>query len=357
MSTERPEWPEAQIELSRLAEERAALRRVASLVAGPGVAAHEIFAAVAEEVAVLLRAESGAVCRYEPDDSTTVMAYWSGGLGAAPRSTVGAPVVVEGRVWGTILAGTTKSQPFPDGTESRIMGFSELVAAAISSAVGREQVAALRARIVAAVDEARRLIGRNLHDGLQQQLVTLSLALRSVAAAAPPDRQELRAEISQVAEGLTGVLHDLREISQGLHPAILSEGGLGPALRMLARRSAIRVELEAPPDGRLPEQLEVAVYYVVSEALTNAAKHARASVVRVAVEQQDGVLDLSIRDDGAGGADPGRGSGLIGLRDRVEAMGGTLVVESPVGAGTSLHVALPVRDLELQHRGREIVST
>jgi signal transduction histidine kinase len=126
---------------------------------------------------------------------------------------------------------------------------------------------------------------------------------------------------------------------------------------MLARRSAIRVELEAPPDGRLPEQLEVAVYYVVSEALTNAAKHARASVVRVAVEQQDGVLDLSIRDDGAGGADPGRGSGLIGLRDRVEAMGGTLVVESPVGAGTSLHVALPVRDLELQHRGREIVST
>jgi signal transduction histidine kinase len=376
----------AQIELTQLADEQAALRRVAMLVAGQA-AASEIFAKVAEEVALLLGADRGTVCRYEPDESMTVTAYWSdegrslpvgtrvglqgdsvaamvqrsGGpsrfdtyeglsgpvielantLGAMPRSTVGAPIVVDGRIWGTILASSTKSEPLADDTESRIMGFAELVAAAVSNAVGREQLAAFRARVLAAADETRRLIERNLHDGLQQRLVTLALELQRVKDAAPA-RRVLVAELSRIQAELGSTLEEVREISRGIHPAILSEGGLAPALRSLARRSAIPVELEIPVNGRLPEAVEVAAYYVVSEALANTAKHARASVVRVAVEQRDGILHLSVRDDGAGGADPARGSGLIGLRDRVEAIGGTLSVESPVGAGTSLQVALPV---------------
>jgi signal transduction histidine kinase len=258
-----------------------------------------------------------------------------------PRSTVGAPIVVAGRVWGAILASTTKSEPFPDDAESRLMGFTELVAAAISNAVGRVQLADFRARIVATADETRRRIERNLHDGLQQRLVTLALELQTVKDSAPT-RQVLLAELSRIQAELGSTLDELREISRGIHPAILSDGGLAPALRTLARRSAVPVELEVSAEGRLPEPVEVAAYYVVSEALTNAAKHAHASVVRVAVEQRNGTLDLSVRDDGTGGADPERGSGLVGLRDRVEAIGGTLVVESPVGVGTSLRVALPV---------------
>jgi signal transduction histidine kinase len=262
-------------------------------------------------------------------------------LGAEPRSTVGAPIVVDGRIWGAILASSTSSQPLPDETESRIMGFSELVGSAVSNAVGREELAGFRARIVAAADETRRLIERNLHDGLQQRLVTLVLELEGIQKAAPT-REALLADMSRVQAEIGSTLDELREISHGIHPAILSEGGLAPALQALARRSAIPVELEVPLKGRLPEPVEVTAYYVVSEALTNAAKHARASVVRVAAEQYDDILQLAIRDDGAGGADPERGSGLVGLRDRVEAIGGTLVVDSPPGAGTSLLVALPV---------------
>jgi signal transduction histidine kinase len=208
---------------------------------------------------------------------------------------------------------------------------------------GPEQLAASRARIVATADETRRRIERDLHDGLQQRLVALVLELRGVKYMAPT-RQVLLEELSRVEAELGSALDDLREISRGIHPAILSEGGLAPALRTLARRSGVPVELDVPPmEARFPEPIEVAAYYVVSEALTNAAKHARASVARVAVEQRNGSLHLSIRDDGAGGADPGRGTGLVGLRDRVEAMGGTIVVASPVGAGTLLLVALPVK--------------
>jgi signal transduction histidine kinase len=378
--------PRAQIELDRLAEEHAALRRVATLVAAQA-GADEIFAAVAEEVALLLRADKGTVCRYEPEEILTVTAYWSEEgstlpvgtrvplqgdsvasevqqsgrtcrfdtyeglsgpvielaktLGAMPRSTVGAPIVVEGRVWGAILASSTKAEPLAGDAEARISGFSELVAAAISNAVGREELAAFRARIVATADETRRLIERDLHDGLQQRLVALALELQRVKDSAPT-RQALLAELSRIQAELGSTLDEVREISRGIHPAILSEAGLAPALRSLARRSAIPVELDVPVEGRLPEAVEAAAYYVVSEALTNTAKHARASVVLVAVEQRNGILHLSVRDDGSGGADPQRGSGLIGLRDRVEAAGGTLVVESPVGAGTSLLVTLPV---------------
>ena len=150
------------------------------------------------------------------------------------------------------------------------------------------------------------------------------------------------AELSRVVEGLTTVLDELREISSGIHPAILSEGGLAPALKTLARRSPIPVMLDVRVEGRLPESVEVAAYYVVAEMLTNAAKHARASTVHVDVAGTDGALRVSVRDDGVGGADPARGSGLVGLRDRVEALGGTVAVESPRGAGTAIEVALPL---------------
>ena len=205
------------------------------------------------------------------------------------------------------------------------------------------ELAASRARIVAAADETRRRIERDLHDGTQQRLVSLGLELRLAQSNVPPDLAELDAEIGRVAHGLDGAVDDLREIARGIHPAILSEGGLVPALRTLARRSAIPVELEVEAESRLPEQVEVAAYYVVSETLTNTTKHARASRVRVAVEEADGTLQLSIGDDGIGGADPVRGSGLIGLRDRVEALGGSLDVTSVPGDGTQVVARLPVR--------------
>jgi PAS domain S-box-containing protein len=207
----------------------------------------------------------------------------------------------------------------------------------------RADLAASRARIVAASDEARKRIERDLHDGVQQRLVRLGLELRALEAAMPPD-DDLKTRLARTTSDLSGALEDLLEISRGIHPAILAEGGLGPALKTLAHRSAIPVELRVRAEMRLPAPVEVAGYYVVSEALTNAAKHSRASVVNVAIEASDGVLELSIRDDGCGGANPTRGSGLIGLRDRVEALGGTIEVASPAGEGTTLSVRLPTED-------------
>jgi signal transduction histidine kinase len=204
-----------------------------------------------------------------------------------------------------------------------------------------EKLTASRARLVAAADETRRRIERDLHDGAQQQLVSLSFALRAAEARVPADLEDLRAEVSRVAGGLTGVLDELRELSQGIHPPILSHGGLGPALRTLAQRSVIPVELEVSSDRRLTEGVEVAAYFVVSEALTNVAKHAKASLVQVDVDAEDSVVQLSIRDNGIGGAAPDKGSGLVGLRDRVEAVGGTIDIVSPAGRGTSLLVEIP----------------
>jgi PAS domain S-box-containing protein len=206
----------------------------------------------------------------------------------------------------------------------------------------RAELAASRARIVTAADETRRQIERDLHDGVQQRLVSLALAQRTAEATVPPELHELRAQLSRVVDGLTEALEELQEISRGIHPAILTQGGLAPALRTLARRSTVPVELELGVEVPLPGPVEVAVYYVVSEAVTNTAKHAHASTVRVAVEARDGVLELSIRDDGSGGADPTRGSGLIGLTDRVDALGGAIEVVSPVGQGTMLHITLPL---------------
>jgi len=223
-----------------------------------------------------------------------------------------------------------------------LRGFADLVATAISNAVARPELDSSRARIVAAEDEARRRIERDLHDGAQQRLVSLALRLRSAASTDHVGLDWMREQLTDAAAEVVAALDELREVSHGIHPALLSEGGLGPALRALSRRSAIPVELDVSVAGRLPHTVEATGYYVVSEALTNAVKHARASVVRVVADQSHAALRLSIRDDGVGGADPTRGSGLIGLTDRVEAMGGTILVESPVGSGTALFVSVPL---------------
>jgi signal transduction histidine kinase len=199
---------------------------------------------------------------------------------------------------------------------------------------------------VATADETRRRIERDLHDGAQQRLVSLALQLRAVQSTVPPDLDGLASRLDRVAKGLTEALDELREFARGIHPAILGEGGLGPALRALARRSDVPVELDVRLARRLPEPLEVAAYYVVSEALTNAAKHSEASVVAVDVGEDGDGLRIVVRDEGVGGADPAGGSGLVGLRDRVEALGGRMSLESPPGSGTSIRVELPLGDLQ-----------
>jgi signal transduction histidine kinase len=239
-----------------------------------------------------------------------------------------------------IVAGAGQAR-VPDGVEDRMGEFTELVATAIANAESREELRASRARVVTAADDARRRIERDLHDGTQQRLIALGLELRAAEDMAPSEMDELRARLSVTVAGLTDVTEELRELSRGIHPAILSRGGLRAALSALARRSPVPVELDVSTTGRLPDHVEVAAYYVVSEALTNAVKHADASHVSVEVGELDGSVVLSIRDDGMGGADPRRGSGLIGLRDRVEALGGTLELSSPAGAGTTLHVTFP----------------
>jgi signal transduction histidine kinase len=376
---------ESRAGVARLAEEQAALRRVATLVAG-GAPPDEVFAAVTEEAGQLLAADQTTLSRYESDGTVTVVAGWStvdnalpvgarlelggknlttliwrtrrparidsyadssGALAAAVRdarvrSGVGTPVIVQDRLWGVMDAGSTGEQPLGPGTEARLASFTELVATAIANAESRSDLDASRGRIVAASDEARRRIERDLHDGAQQRLVSLGLALRAAQTAVPPQLGGLEGELTNVAEGLANVLDELREMARGIHPAILAKGGLGSALKTLARRCPVPVELDVRAQARLPERVEVAAYYVVSEALTNAAKHAHASVVNVEVETVEGALRLRVRDDGVGGADPGRGSGLVGLKDRVEALGGTLTVQSPAGAGTALRVELPL---------------
>jgi signal transduction histidine kinase len=382
---------ESRAGLARLAEEQAALRRIATLVAG-GTPPEELFAVVTEEVGQLLGTHLAGMARYESDDTVTVLATWTdedehgrahplvpgpwpleggdlattiartgrpvriddyhdvpGRIAAFVRdelgigSSLGSPIVVEARLWGALFVHTKQTNPpLPVDAESRLTGFTELVATAIANAESRSELAASRARIVAASDETRRRIERDLHDGAQQQLVTLGLALRSAQAELPHDLEDVRAELSHVQQGLTDVLDELREISRGIHPAMLSERGLAPALKILARRSPTPVALDVHVEGRLPDRVEVAAYYVVSEMLTNTAKHAQASAVYVDVTRADGVLHISVRDDGVGGADPVRGSGLVGLRDRVEALGGTIAIQSAKGAGTAVDVLLPL---------------
>jgi PAS domain S-box-containing protein len=364
--------------------ELAALRRVATLVAR-GVPAAEVFAAVTDEVRRLLSADYAGLVRYEPGGTFALVA-WSGTGGLIPpddsrilggknvttlvfetgRSAridnyadasgplgdwaredgvgvgVGVPVIVDGRLWGDMGTYSTRGQPLPPDTEARLSNFTDLVATAIANAESASELAASRRRIVAASDEARRRIERDLHDGTQQQLVSLGLLVRAAQEDVPTDMVNLRAELSSIATGLEDATAGLQEVSRGIHPAILSHGGLGPALRMLARRSTIPVTLELTTDSRLPEAIEVAAYFVASEALTNAAKHAHASRIEVSLGTRDGRIVLSVRDDGVGAADATRGSGIVGLTDRVETLGGLLHIHSRPGNGTHITAELPL---------------
>jgi signal transduction histidine kinase len=227
-------------------------------------------------------------------------------------------------------------------TKTRVKAFNERLNTATISNTASRAPDGPRARLVAEADEMRRRIERDLHDGCQQRLVTLALELQAVKDAVPSERPDLVAQLTHIEDGLRAALGELREIAHGVHPAVLSEGGLRPALKSLARRSALPMELELGPVQRLPEPVEVAVYYVVSEALTNTVKHAHASEIHVGLREVDRALHLRVRDDGDGGADPTRGSGLVGLKDRIETLGGTIAIQSPAGAGTSLHVELPL---------------
>jgi signal transduction histidine kinase len=372
-------------ELRVVVDLQASLRRVATLVAR-GVAPSEVFCAVADELARCLGVRHTTLFRFEPDGAGLLIAghHESGRTKLAVgqrfsldgesvaakvfrtgrparmdnhddapgpaadyirelgmRSGVGVPIMVDGRVWGAAIVGSSQPDPLPPDTELRVGDFADLVTTAIANADTHAQLTASRARIVAAGDEARRRIERDLHDGAQQRLVSLGLKLRSAEASLPPDLGSVRKQLAEIVDGLTGVSTDLQEISRGLHPAILSRGGLGPALKTLARRSSVPVALRLGVDQRLPDSVEVAAYYVVAESLTNAAKHAQASEVRVTVETDGHNVRLSIQDDGIGGADSGRGSGLTGLADRVEALGGHLQMSSPIGSGTSLLATIP----------------
>jgi signal transduction histidine kinase len=377
---------QAHLELRGYAEEQAALRRVATLVAR-AAPPQEVFATVTAEVGRLLEVDFTVLGRHEPDGSVTVLGAWARtdpgrplpvGLRLEPgghnvhtlvlrtrrparidygdasghaadiarewgfRSAVGAPISVADRLWGVVVAGSAREEPLPPETETRLAGFSELVGTALANVEAQAALTASRARIVAAADTARRRIERDLHDGAQQHLVSLALQLRTVQAVVPPDAGELAAELDDVADGITAVLDELREIARGIHPAVLAEGGLHPALKALARRAAVPVRLDIQTRARFPELIEIAAYYAVSEALTNTTKHARATTADVRVTAHDDTLHISIQDDGHGGADPAHGSGLTGLTDRVEALGGHLRLNSSPGAGTTLQLDLPL---------------
>jgi signal transduction histidine kinase len=372
-------------EVSALARQQTALRRVATLVARGAVPA-DVYSAAVAELARGLAAEHVTLLRYDSNDHCTVLGVyqsqdratftigehlWLDGDSLSARifrtarpariddyncvessiiarlrnlelrSGVGVPVIVDGQLRCALIIGSAQPTPMPRETEARIGDFADLVATAISNAETRAELTASRARIVAAADQARRGFERDLHDGAQQRIVALGLKLRAAQSSVPSDHNGLREQLTQVADGLGGLHTDLQELSRGLHPAILSKGGLGPAIKVLARRSAVPVQVDLEVDRRLPESIEVAAYYVVAEALTNATKHAQAAGVTVRVRVTSGDLHLSITDDGIGGAIPGHGSGLIGLKDRVEALSGRLHISSPAGGGTTLTATIP----------------
>jgi signal transduction histidine kinase len=373
---------QAEQKLRELADTQASLRRLAMLVA-QGEPPEAVFAAVTREVLRYFGNGNARMIRFELDGTATLLAdegatgpytrvgerwegYPSAGLtatvlrtgraarvddyhdvpGEEPylrdglRSAVAMPVHVNGRLWGMIAVGSEEG-PLPPDAGQRMTAFTDLIATAVANAQSRAELMTSRARIVAASDEARRRIERDLHDGAQQRLITLALKLRS-AAAASSGGDQMRTEMAEVSAELMGVIDDLREISHGIHPAILSEAGLRPALRALGRRSAVPVTIDVRVNGRLPEPVEAGAYYVVAEMLANAAKHARASMVEVNAEASGGTLRVCVHDDGVGGADPVRGSGLLGLKDRIEALGGTFSVHSPAGRGTTVRCELPV---------------
>ena len=372
--------------LRLLANEQAALRRVATLVASEADP-WALFEKVTEEVGSLLGADNAAVLRYGDDGHATLVSAWSvperdhipagatvaldGDTVAACvyrtgkteratyqnledplarmqrgfgyRSAVGVPVNLGGRLWGAIVAATAEPEPLSGEAEKRLCDFAELVSQALANADAREKLAASRARIVEAGDAERRRLERNLHDGAQQRLVALALNVRLIEGALEDDPERAGVLLTDANAQLDEALDELRELARGIHPAILTDRGLEPALYSLVTRAPVPVTVEEVPTERLPEPVEAAAYYVVAEALTNVAKYANANAVTVRVSRDDGLAVVEISDDGIGGVDVGRGSGLRGLADRLEALDGRLRVESPPNGGTRIEAEIPLR--------------
>jgi signal transduction histidine kinase len=367
-----------------LLDEQAALRRVAVLVARDPEP-QEVFDCVCEELATMLGIEGTNLTRFEDDGTQTVLAGWSvngtpifpvgpgvplegnatvakvsrsgrpervddystvdGELAERIRaagiaSSVAAPITVAGRLWGAIVATTGQPNSFRQGTEQRLAGFAELVANALANADAREQLARSRRRIVQATDAERRRLERNLHDGAQQRLVSLALILREAESKLDEDIDAARWRLAEAREELTLAIDELRELARGIHPAVLTDRGLRVAVESLARRAPVPVRIEELPEPRLPQPIEAAVYYLVAEALTNAARHAQASEVTVRVAQNGKLVTAEVADDGVGGAQ--EGTGLCGLRDRFEALRGTLTVDSPARSGTVVRGQIPL---------------
>jgi signal transduction histidine kinase len=374
--------------LQFLAEEQAALRRVAMLVA-EGAEPRAVFDAVCEETGRLVGARIVNLAHFTPDAMNLTMSGWSHDERHVPtgtrlpleegtintlvhrtgapgrvdtydnvpgelaellrklgiRSEVGAPVVVDGEVWGALIAGTDERDPLPPGTESRVASFAELVATAVSNATARAELIASRARLVAAADEARRKFGRDIHDGAQQRLVSAIISLQLAEQDLDDDVEASRAKIREAREEAQRGLQELRELAAGLHPTILADRGLRAAIDGLAQRSPMPVESEVPEE-RYPSHVEAAAYFLIAEALTNVAKHAGATRARVRVNKHDGLLAIEVADDGRGGANPASGSGLRGLRDRAEALGGSVAIDSAPGAGTRVRAMLVLSALD-----------
>jgi signal transduction histidine kinase len=368
----------------RLADEQAALRRVATLVAS-SAQPEQVFQIVAEEAGRLLEARTAATVRFD-EDSAVVVGSWSDGEGAgievgtlvpysdpgSPvyratheggrvddyaelageaarltrlrgyRSAVMAPITAGGRLWGTLAVFSASANHFPADAEQRLADYTNLVALALESAEAHDQLTASRARIVEASVAERRRLERNLHDGAQQRLVTLAVHLRIAQETLREDPAATEAMLASVGEDLKLALEELRELARGLHPAVLNARGLEPALQSLADRAPFPVTIVGVPSNRLDEGVEAAVYYLVAESLTNAAKHADASEARIAITQANEEVVVTIGDNGSGGADVAGGSGLRGLADRIEALGGRFELESPSGDGTLVRATLPL---------------
>jgi PAS domain S-box-containing protein len=374
---------QARAEVARLADEQAALRRVATLVAR-GSPPQEVFAAVAGELVRLLPVEDTAMLRYEDDGTVTVVAtggdrahtldvgtrlpldgenvtalvhrtgrpariddYWkaTGAIGERVRdlgtaSVVGFPIVIDGGLWGVMVAAQGAGEPLPAWTESRVGKFTELLATAISNVQARSDLAASRTRIVAAADEERRRVVRDLHDGAQQRLIHTIVTLRLAHEALQSDQEQVPELVNDALEQAQRATVELRELAQGILPAILTRGGLRAAVEVLASRTPVPVEVTVSVD-RLPAPVEATAYFVVAEALTNVAKHSRATGATAMVCVEDSTLRIRVRDNGVGGARPD-GSGIVGLADRLAALDGRLRVESPPDGGTLVAADIPI---------------
>jgi signal transduction histidine kinase len=374
---------EARAEVERLADEQAALRRVATLVA-EGAAPAPVFDAVAAEMERLLDADQVSLGRYEPGDEVTVLAHRGPNASRLPpgsrlghegdsvtaivrrterparvddyeaaegriaeivramgmRVSVGAPITVAGRLWGVITARWTDDGSQPPDTEERMARFAELLETAIANADSRDQLTASRARLLAAGDDARRRVVRDLHDGAQQRfvhtIVTLKLAQRALRQRDAEAESLLDEALENAQQGTT----ELRELAHGILPTALTRGGLRAGLDAVVSQFAVPVEIDVS-DERFRPEIEQSAYFIASEALTNTVKHARAKRAKISSSVEDGALRVEVRDDGIGGADP-RGHGLVGMADRATALGGRLDIDSPVGAGTLVTATFPL---------------